>query len=249
MTAIAERSNTFVNSSFKPMIAAGTLAVAALSSGYVHAEPSASQSTTTYYSKAPNINSLSDEYKLLDEYFDATNGNEAKSTVFFSSNASFLRSSSLKDDSIKIVDELLERLTAEHVSTTFYERVSGLADKLSLNKKQLAGVLNVERKSIYDWQKKPDVNVREATRLRVEMLEEFANSLDEGHSKYVSKLAFGSHADQELAQLLVLEDTSLDQLQDTYDRLWLKFDGFAARARIKAQTEHFEKADGFGELV
>lgn len=132
---------------------------------------------------------------------------------------------------------------------SFSDRVSYLLKKTSLNKSQLAAVLNVERKSLYDWQKNPEVQVRAQTKARVALLEELIAEMDDDHTQFLGKMAFGSHGKDNLAKSLTSQELSLDQLKELYDQYWDEFEGHAVRARIERNTKHFLESDGFGELV
>lgn len=250
MTLAAERSNTFISNSFKPLVAAGALAASTIISGYVHSESGVQQSTSGFHSPAPKLFGLTDEYRVLDELLFNEQENGAKALdIFVPSGSDFLHVKQMTEVSINVVEDFIDKLSSGDVAGSFFDRVSHFAKNISLNKSQLASVLRVERKSIYDWKRNPDVKVREITRKRVVELENFVSSMDEGHSQYLAKLAFGSNGHEDLAKALLSEELSIDLLNSLYDEYWVEFDGYFTRSRIEAHTKGFESSDGFGELV
>lgn len=144
-------------------------------------------------------------------------------------------------------------LQATHIENTgriesFYGRVESIMTGFGLNKSQLSAVLNIQRKSIYDWYSNPDVVVRTVTVERVRTLEEFAAYMDKGHEKFLGKLAFGSLGHNNLAQAITQETLDLTQLQALYDNYWLEFDGMFKRAKLHKATRHFTSESSTEEL-
>lgn len=131
---------------------------------------------------------------------------------------------------------------------SFYDRVESIMTSFGFNKSQLSAVLNVQRKSIYDWQSNPSVEVRLATVYRVQTLEDFAAYMDNGHSRFLSKLAFGSLGHKDLAQEITKDALDLTQLKALYDNYWLEFDGMYKRAKLREATKDFSNESSKEEL-
>lgn len=131
---------------------------------------------------------------------------------------------------------------------SFYHKVERLMKNFGLNKSQLSAVLNVQRKSVYDWKSNPEVEVRAATRTRVRILETFAASMDNGHATFLGKLAFGSLGHNDLAIAMTQETLNLAQLQTLYDNYWLEFDGMYKRAKLREATKDFSNESSTEEL-
>lgn len=132
---------------------------------------------------------------------------------------------------------------------SFYDRVRRLSDDFNLNKSQLAAILNVERKSIYNWKNNPQQGVRAVTIRRVDILERFRDSMDAGHQKFLSKMAFGALGHKELAKSLLQSELAIEQLVTLYDQYWVEFDGMLSSDRIREKTKDFHRVDGYGVLV
>lgn len=131
---------------------------------------------------------------------------------------------------------------------SFYHKIERLMKNFGLNKSQLSAVLNVQRKSVYDWKSNPEVEVRTATVKRVQILETFAASMDNGHAMFLGKLAFGSLGHNDLAIAMTQEALNLTQLQTLYDNYWLEFDGMYKRAKLREATKNFSNESSTEEL-
>lgn len=131
---------------------------------------------------------------------------------------------------------------------SFYHKVEQLMTDFGLNKSRLSAVLNVQRKSIYDWQSNPSVEVRSATVDRVQTLEDFVAYMDNGHSRFLSKLAFGSLGHKDLAQEITKDALDLNQLKALYDNYWLEFEGMYKRAKLREATKDFPNESSKEEL-
>ncbi|UJS25337.1 hypothetical protein [Thiothrix winogradskyi] len=131
---------------------------------------------------------------------------------------------------------------------SFYGRVESIMTSFGFNKSQLSAVLNVQRKSIYDWKSNLSVEVRSATVDRVQTLEDFAAYMDNGHSRFLSKLAFGSLGHKDLAQEITKDALDLTQLKALYDNYWLEFDGMYKRAKLREATKDFSNESSKEEL-
>ena len=117
--------------------------------------------------------------------------------------------------------------------------VKNIMQNLGFNKSQLSAVLNVQSKFIYDWQSNSSVEVRLAMVDRIKTLENFTAYMDEGHSRFFSKLAFGSLGHKDLAQEITKGVLDLIKLKALYDNYWLEFDGMYKRAKLREATKDF----------
>jgi len=132
--------------------------------------------------------------------------------------------------------------TGDNGVSSFYERVENILKLFGLNKSQLAAVLNVQRKSIYDWRAKPEIDVRDITVKRIQALEELLEYMDDGHSQMTAKLSFGSLGRKDLAQALTGRELDIVELKKLYDFYWLEFDGMYKRSILTKATKGFEKS-------
>lgn len=98
---------------------------------------------------------------------------------------------------------------------------------------QWASVLNVERKTIYDWQKNPKKNVHERIAKRIEALDVLHADMLESHRKYLALFSFGKYSDPILKNALIEEPMDKEKLLESYDRLFVKFDGLAVRKSLE----------------
>ena len=99
--------------------------------------------------------------------------------------------------------------------------------RLGFNKSQLSAVLNLQQNPFYEIGD------------RIQTLEDFATYMDNGHSRFLSKLAFGSLGHKELARELIKDTLDLTQLKALYDNYWLEFDGMYKRAKLREATKYF----------
>ena len=98
-----------------------------------------------------------------------------------------------------------------------------------LSKGGLCAVLNAQREHIDRRWIEPSTHAVS----RVQILETFAASMDNGHARFLGKLAFGSLGHNDLAQAMTQETLNLTQLQALYDKYWLEFEGMYKRAKLR----------------
>lgn len=205
-------------------------AAAVLVGGLFAIPPVVANASTQYLSAQGSKNTLSTRSSRkkgnFSEYVVPSVGREAKLEV--SIDATLLKSI----PTVALV---------ESGNSGFYGRVESVMKSFGLNKSQLSAVLNVQRKSIYDWQAKPEIEVREGTLKRVHALEELQNYMDEGHSPMTGKLSFGSLGHKDLASELISKSLDIVKLKKLYDRYWLEFDGLSKRAALTRATKGFER--------
>ena len=98
---------------------------------------------------------------------------------------------------------------------------------------QWAAVLNVERKTLYNWIKRPETSVQKRVITRLNALNQFLQEIDPEHTQYVPKFAFGRYPDHRLAEALKQRPLDLDNLIENYERLYADFDGRYKRDKHK----------------
>lgn len=101
--------------------------------------------------------------------------------------------------------------------------------KFGFKTAQWAAVLNVERKTLYNWQKNPETSVQKRVAERINVFADFAQEIAAEHLRYIPKLAFGRYLDKQFSEHLQASPLELDDLVDDYYRLYSELDGFFKR--------------------
>lgn len=104
--------------------------------------------------------------------------------------------------------------------------------KLGLKTAQWANLLRVERKTIYNWKKNPNVRVRSETYDRIQILDAFAGEFRFEHKKYFSKMLFGRNFERDLLAEFIKPKLELAKLLAAYDKVYAQLDGYATRADL-----------------
>jgi DNA-binding transcriptional regulator YiaG len=110
--------------------------------------------------------------------------------------------------------------------------VFALERKLSLSIASLAALLDVERKTIYNWKKNPNCKLNEKNAKRISVLLKFFDTLDEGHSKVIAKFLFKKGAIKEFSEAILRKNIDLGELTSLYDEYWIKIEGAYKRSLI-----------------
>lgn len=118
--------------------------------------------------------------------------------------------------------------------SVLYAELSGkLQQELGFRKvAPWARVLHVERKTIYDWRKRPETDVQPRIAARLDALKCFCDEIEPEHRRYVSTMAFSRWSDQDFAEALLSEDLNNAALVNHYDRLFIDFVGLDKRSRL-----------------
>lgn len=95
-----------------------------------------------------------------------------------------------------------------------------------------ARVLKVERKTIYDWRKRPDTDVQPRIADRLNTLKALYDEMEPSHRKFVYAMAFGRRMDQGFADELLSAEMSKEKLSEIYDDLFLDFVGLDKRDEL-----------------
>ena len=98
---------------------------------------------------------------------------------------------------------------------------------------QWAAVLQIERKTLYNWAKNPDTNVQGKVAERISIFSKLFNEMDSGHAHYLASFAFGRYKDAKIGDLLISDKLSLEGIVDHYERLYSEFDGKHKRNKHK----------------
>lgn len=117
----------------------------------------------------------------------------------------------------------------EEKSIGFYQEVSRFSDLSNLSIAKVSALLNVERKSIYDWKKNPEVSVREKTKERLFVFDDFLQSIEPSHRGLVFSHAL-KKMDHALPQVeeslerfrsvILKREISKDEILSAYDDIW-----------------------------
>ncbi|MBP6518336.1 MULTISPECIES: hypothetical protein [Gammaproteobacteria] len=107
-----------------------------------------------------------------------------------------------------------------------------LRKKFGLKVSHWAKILRVERKTLYNWDKNPNVNIQGETALRISVLNEFARSFRREHKDYFAKMLFGRLANKGLLAAFTAPKLDLDVLLEAYDSVYAQLDGFVVRSDL-----------------
>jgi len=98
---------------------------------------------------------------------------------------------------------------------------------------QWAAVLQVERKTLYNWAEKPETKIQGKVLERIETFQAILNDMDTGHAQFLASFSFGRYKDPEIGKELVSKNLSFDKVIGHYERLYSEFDGKYKRAKHK----------------
>jgi len=135
-------------------------------------------------------------------------------------------------DSKDVISRYTEFKVPEIYKKSFYSEVMALNEWLKFSKSKLASLLHVQRKSLYDWKDKPEVDVRNSTKKRLALLNSFVNQMDEEHRGLLGKVLFARESPisdtrksvSELRAALFSDKLERLELIPLYDDLWSDFE-------------------------
>ncbi|MEY0961589.1 hypothetical protein AB7188_22210 [Providencia rettgeri] len=107
-----------------------------------------------------------------------------------------------------------------------------LREKFGLKVSHWAKILRVERKTLYNWDKNPSVNIQGETALRILTLNEFARSFRVEHRDFFAKMLFGRLANKGLLAAFTAPKLDLEKLLEAYDSVYAQLDGFVVRSDL-----------------
>ncbi|MHA6962603.1 hypothetical protein [Zobellella denitrificans] len=95
-----------------------------------------------------------------------------------------------------------------------------------------ARVMKVERKTIYDWRKRPETEVQPRIAVRLEVLKTLHEGMEPEHRRFVSDMTFGRWSDADFSKALLAVELDPKALAEHYDRLFLDFVGLDKRDNL-----------------
>lgn len=96
---------------------------------------------------------------------------------------------------------------------------------------QWAAILQVERKTLYNWEKNPETKMQAKVAERLLALKEFHDSIDSEHAMFISKMTFGKHSDGDFLSAFNDKDMTLRSLTEVYDDHYIEIDGLYKRLK------------------
>lgn len=106
---------------------------------------------------------------------------------------------------------------------------SDLQRKFGFKKAQWASVLNVERKTLYNWEEKPDSTPHSKVMINLETLKAFSDEIDDGHAPFISKMTFGKGRKDDFTQAFTTQPLSIELMISAYEKYYTEIDGFYKR--------------------
>ncbi|HIH9744194.1 TPA: hypothetical protein ACYU6U_002834 [Klebsiella pneumoniae] len=106
---------------------------------------------------------------------------------------------------------------------------SELQKKFGFKKAQWASILNVERKTLYNWESNPNSTPHIKVWHNLKTLDKFASEIDIGHAPYISKMTFGKGRKQEFTQAFTTQPLSFESMISVYEKYYTEIDGFYKR--------------------
>ncbi|EQC1056677.1 TPA: hypothetical protein ACSC6I_003572 [Providencia rettgeri] len=97
---------------------------------------------------------------------------------------------------------------------------------------QWAVILNVGRKTLYNWSNNPEGKIKSEAEDRLNILAEFSKEFRSEHSRYFSKLLFGRFSNKNLRETFTAKNLDLNSMLKAYDEVYGELDGFAVRADL-----------------
>jgi len=121
----------------------------------------------------------------------------------------------------------------EHVKNFLITESQKLQKEFGFKTAQWAAVLQVERKTLYNWAKNPETKVHDKVASRITIFNKLFEEMDTGHAHYLASFAFGRYKDAEIGNLLIDENLSFNEIVEHYERLYSEFDGKHKRNKHK----------------
>jgi hypothetical protein len=122
---------------------------------------------------------------------------------------------------------------AEPIKSSLITASQKLQKEFSFKTAQWAAVLQVERKTLYNWIKNPETKVHDKVANRITIFNKLFEEMDTGHARYLASFAFGRYKDAEIGNLLIDENLSINEIVEHYERLYSEFDGKHKRNKHK----------------
>jgi hypothetical protein len=156
---------------------------------------------------------------IADQPDDIRLGNtQVKTTVSASNNANY---------------SIASHTNAEPIKSSLITASQKLQKEFSFKTAQWAAVLQVERKTLYNWIKNPETKVHDKVANRITIFNKLFEEMDTGHARHLASFAFGRYKDAEIGNLLIDENLSINKVVEHYERLYSEFDGKHKRNKHK----------------
>lgn len=126
-----------------------------------------------------------------------------------------------------------KEIAYKHEKATLISQSIKLQKEFGFKTAQWATILQVERKTLYNWIKNPETKIQDKVAKRLTIFSELFEDMDTGHAHYLASFAFGRYRDAKMANVLTKNHLSFDQVVENYERLYSEFDGKYKRNKHK----------------
>ncbi|MBS0880171.1 hypothetical protein JK231_06075 [Pantoea sp. JGM49] len=106
-----------------------------------------------------------------------------------------------------------------------------LKEQFGFKTAQWAAILQVERKTLYNWEKNPETKIQNKVVERLMLLQKFYEGMDKEHAMFLSKLTFGKHSDSAFLNAFNDANVSFESLMGLYDEHYIEIDGLYKRLK------------------
>lgn len=106
-----------------------------------------------------------------------------------------------------------------------------LKEQFGFKTAQWAAVLQIERKTLYNWEKNPETKIQNKVVERLILLQQFYKHIEQEHAMFISKLTFGKHSDAGFLNAFTDTNMSLESLAQLYDDHYIEIDGLYKRLK------------------
>jgi len=106
-----------------------------------------------------------------------------------------------------------------------------LKEQFGFKTAQWAAVLQIERKTLYNWEKNPETKIQNKVVERLMSLQQFYKGIEQEHAMFISKLTFGKHSDAAFLNAFTDTNMSLESLMQLYDDRYIEIDGLYKRLK------------------
>lgn len=106
-----------------------------------------------------------------------------------------------------------------------------LKEQFGFKTAQWAAILQVERRTLYNWEKNPETKIQNKVVERLMLLQKFYEGIDKEHAMFLSKLTFGKHSDSSFLNAFNDANVTFASLMDLYDERYIEIDGLYKRLK------------------
>lgn len=104
-----------------------------------------------------------------------------------------------------------------------------LKKEFGFNTAQWASILQVERKTLYNWEKNIDTRIQQKVLNRLTALDEFYSEIDSEHAKYIAKATFGKKSFPTFTTVITSDPLIANDLVSVYEEMYAEFDAIYKR--------------------